>query len=600
MRFYFDVETMEKHEDGKWYPVLDTRKFVMGGIRGQGKSEIYYDKEQMKERMLLITKNNKKYKKTTVFYAHNAKYDWYALFTKEIIAGEFKRIKKDPLICEHIPSGMKIICTMNFMKEKLSEIGEKLGMPKGQLKESYADLKECEEYLHRDTEIIEKLVEYIIAQGKKLGITIKTPYTASQIAVAYYLHWITKVERSAYDILELRGREGYHFVRTKYDDFIRKAYKGGNNIAYQTGIFEELTEYDQNAQYPYTLSQMEIPNLRQERKLKNPLKYINKKDFLNNYIGVCKAKVDTYEHKGTGVLSINFKGYQIIPTEGELQGYWTISELRKAEEEGYNIIKIEEAVYYPKSNKNPFTNYFKTLYKMRKQEPETELFIKLLMNGLIGKFGQKYNEVDEIIDTADKTNQYKLEGYTVKGELLNKLVFEKKGKTIIPNFGCIMIATECLAQAKVQMYDYLNMIPKKDLIYHDTDNVVCKGDHKQEFQPYLGLGMGQFKIKRDKKKGEIIKEKVYEIDKEYKISGLGKAQIKEITDKGLDLFEEIREGRTNSNKMIGLDEAMKMGRIESIGTFENYTYSISEQTKRTIELPYIIQDDKWEENETLK
>lgn len=588
MKIYIDIETYKWDEEKKGYkPIKNTNEFLIGAIGTSKGIEFYENKEEMKQRIIEIATKNHKNKKKTYVYAHSAIYDSIGLFKKELINGNIKMIRESNLLATKDEIGLAIIDTKNFSNKKLKEIGHIIGTEKMEMPGNPKSVTEIIPYLRRDIEVLKGFVEYIENTLKQIGIRPKALWTTPQIAMNAFLTKMSR-DKKAYKILKFKGKEGMQIIPTKYDEFLRKAYRLGRTQAFKIGEEKGVTYIDQNRQFPYALGRMEVPNLREERHLKNPLKWLKQDFFLNNYCGVCKATLDLNEYEGIGMLPIEYEGYEgYYPKKGIINGYWTIMEIREAIKEGYKLIDIEEAVFYPICNDNVFKGYMKDLYDIEMKDPKKKFLIKMLMNGLIGKFGQKITDYEEIMDTRDKLQEMNAKGFKATGEIENKFIYKRAKESRIPYYGNVMLALSCTAKARIDMYYELKKIDEEDLIYSDTDSIMMKNWNKYKDRFEIGSNMGEFKIVRNESKDNneiidkeciIVKEKIYDIDGMKKISGLSKTDINEETVNIL-----YHGGTVTHEKMYSITEAKMLGKPEIAGTFRKMEYGKKGKAKIEIE-----------------
>lgn len=587
--YFYDTETYVKNEEtGELEPQRNCNAFTIGCLSVKGKKELFYNKEEMRKRMLEIARKEAKEGRRTYYYAHYGFYDFLAVFKQDLLKGEIRLIREQPIIAEYEKERIQFLDTSALMNMRLAEAGEKLGIKKLEMPKEIRSAMELIPYVKRDVEITETILEYIRESMKKLGVNVRSIWTMPQLAMNYFIKWLEDY-KEGYDIYEIRIVDGLQrgaIVATKHHDFIKRAYRLGRCEAFQIGKWKKATLIDQNRQFPYAMTQMKVPNLRKEMYIKEPLKYMAKERLFSNYVGVAKCKI-RFKVKDIGLLAARHKDYRLInPKKGTITGHWTISEIKEATttyKDEYELLEIYEAVIYPISKKNPFKSYMKHLYEIEKREPEMKVITKILMNGLTGKFASTIRDEDIKFDYRNLDKEYKKKGYGIAGEIDNKFIYRKKLETKIPPNAHIMISTELTAISRIIMTKELLKIPKEDRLYTDTDSIIFKGKHINKFK--IGNEMGEFKIEKDEdgelidKKCEIIQEKAYKIGKRTVMAGLSKSQITE------NLFEDIIEGKIKNYKMIGLKQALITGELSKIGEFEERTFKITDKKKLEIELP---------------
>ena len=208
-----------------------------------------------------------------------------------------------------------------------------------------------------------------------------------------------------------------------------------------------------------------------------------------------------------------------------------------------------------------FTDYVTDFYEMKKTatDPSVRLIMKLLLNGLYGKFGVKTRSTethimdkkafDEIIVENDvvsytelANNNYLVEYTTIKSEsrcITDKLYFasvdraNNKNNRIKSSVG---IASAITAYARIKAHK-IKMLDPENLYYSDTDSFVFKNKLDAI---YLGPDLGQLKLVHVVTKGIFAAEKCYKLETPtttvMKFKGVPKSAIKE------EFYESLYHG----------------------------------------------------------
>jgi hypothetical protein len=238
------------------------------------------------------------------------------------------------------------------------------------------------------------------------------------------------------------------------------------------------------------------------------------------------SKVDVFVPLDTEYPVLPFRtpeGKVLFPT-GKFTGWYTHIELREAMENGVVITKVHKTHYYTETC-TPFKEYVNDLYNIRKEYKANnnpmEYVVKICMNSLYGKFGQKF---------IDKDNWQHESTVTLK-DITESSVVDRQGsfirlvKSSKPSAFCIPIwASYVTAYGRIKLH---KAIKQTKPVYCDTDSLITKETLPES------LELGDLKLEMTIKEGYIVRPKFYamlqdEVDKdgkhiEYvKIKGLGK------------------------------------------------------------------------------
>ena len=176
-----------------------------------------------------------------------------------------------------------------------------------------------------------------------------------------------------------------------------KGYYGGRTEAFSRGITGECYYYDFNSMYPAAMLN-EFPD---PSTLK--IDYHNI-DRVRHFEGISHVRVFCPDMKYP-VLPFRNGTKTIFPT-GTFTGYYCHNELRYAVEQGYVIMDVYKSYYFLRTTPI-FRNYVTDLYELRKKmklaNDPMEVTVKLLMNGLYGKFAQSFIGMDDWVHKSQVT-----------------------------------------------------------------------------------------------------------------------------------------------------------------------------------------------------
>ena len=240
-----------------------------------------------------------------------------------------------------------------------------------------------------------------------------------------------------------------------------KAYYGANCHAYARGTFRKVNNYDVNSLYPFVMCN-EYPDPNFQR-----LTYQNTDLYIWKYHGCSDITISIPYSENKPLLPFHIENKTLFPV-GEIRGWYTHVEIRKAIELGYTLKKVHKTIYY-KESMFPFREMMLDLWDLRneykKNNSPMESVVKLLMNNLYGKTGQKFDAMEEWlpIDQFEYKELIKMDFI----EKVGNFIRIKKNNDPAPY--CIPIwASYTTAYGRMVLYDY---IKRCDPLYVDTDSL---------------------------------------------------------------------------------------------------------------------------------
>lgn len=580
--YSLDTETYEE-KDGELSPILDTRKFKVGELlREDGRSWTFEDAEEMYQFILQTGKENAVKGRRTNIYGHNTEYDWYAIAKSHLLDNP------DPVIMYHpfyakLPNKISILDTMAFYRCSLAEAAKSVNLKKMEMPKNPKTIKEIKPYLHNDCVITLELMKALKRGLEQLGFRPRRMITAGQLAMTNFLTYLVTTKQTKGLMHYNKETKINEIIKSPNAKLTRRAFKGGNNTAYQLGYFPATTLIDMNAMYPYSMSTMQLPNLKTERLIEQPSTQALTR-IMEMYTGTARCTV-TAPDIAFGLLSINYEGMQYQPTNRKLTADWTLPELQLAIQEGYIIEECEYVIIYEKLLDNPFKQYYQNLYELRKSSnTEQALAIKLIMNNLYGKFAQNRTNKERISCHRSEAPQKRAEGYEVIAAINETYVMQRTSGEYSPTYTNPIISALTTATARIKLWQTMMKIPYDMVLYCDTDSILFKGNTQTIQQLDYGKDMGQWKVQATGP-ARIVKEKTYYIADTLHASGLPK---RELTKAALDNQQPV-----NYQRMISLPDALQRNRIDLIGSFENVSMDMTSKSKMNNKLPeHIVEELK--------
>lgn len=503
--FGFDIETANNNTE-----------FVMASIVGKNYEEVFYTQQDFISKIktderfrncymiatnlefdlmgVFFTKEERKYIKT-LFRGSRILVASTYFYNNQFHTSPYTNTKSK----KSLPK-LTFLDTFNYAHLSVKKLGEIIGLSKletpsfiGQHPQTEKEWDILREYNLRDSRITYEFMEFFIKGIEKLGGTFKN--TMASIAMSLFRTIDQKQE----------------YFQQSTEDMIKQleTYYGGRTEAFVRGVVENVNYYDVNSEYPFVMKEYEYPD-------PNTLR-VNKKNttyYIENYEGC--ALVD---------IQLPYQDYPLIPHRkengrvlfpyGRIRGRYTNIELRQALQEGAIIHAVYENHWYKKTCR-PFVTYVERLYALRstykKEGSNMQLLVKLLLNSLYGKFGQKF---------LNKDNWTHENTVTLK-QLQNATSVDRKGDYIRlthdsqPAIFCIPIwASYISAYGRIHI---TKLARKYNALYMDTDSIITKDTIEESNE------LGGLKLEMSIKQAIIVRPKFYAIlcdDKEeVKIKGL--------------------------------------------------------------------------------
>jgi len=523
----FDIETYDNN-----------KKFLLGTIYDGCNFKVFQDKK------LLVEEFKKDKYKNSYIAATNLQFDFMATFFSEKDINKFRFLwrgsdliyaksyiinKSFSPMYQKGKSGLIFIDTFNYAQLSVDKIGQILKLPKihkpyflGQKPKTKQQLQQLIDYNKRDAELSQKFIVFLFDSFVKLGATPKIT--------------IASTSMNLYKSKFLKQDYFRHSIGLLLQQF--EAYYGGNCHAYARGKIKNYYHYDFNSLYPSVMMN-EYPNPNFVRTNK-----IDTVKYLDSFDGITKATV-YIDYIYYPLLPYRMADKLIFPY-GTFTGWFTNAELRKAVDLGYVIKKVHKSIYF-KENCLPFYEYVKELYDLRlkyqTEDSPMQLIVKLLMNSLYGKFGQKFVNRENLLPfnlTLKELHQYDY------FERIGNFIRVRKSVSRPAAF-CIPIwALYTTAYGRLKLYDY---IKKSDAIYVDTDSLITKKEFVSSNQ------LGKLKLETTIKNGIIIKPKFYMINNKVRVKGVG---FKVSTNKFMQL---LHNPKVTYEKFMKFRESIRRGFI---------------------------------------
>lgn len=588
--YSLDTETYKyDRKEGVYRPVLNTHEFTIGCVINEKEErKLFTTREFMRQHIKDECAKKNKHGKRTFWYAHNHEYDWYAIWKGDLLNKDIKYICYNPFIAIYKEKNY-FLDTMAFYRMSLETLGTILGYKKLEMPKEIKEIKQLVDYVERDTEIVMKAIKELKKKINKLGFNPRKLLTAGQLAMTSFLTYCRRegidkeFTETIYTGINKNGKKTFkrQIIKSKYAKQVREAFRGGMNICFQIGKFEWVKLIDANGEYAKMMTIMDFPDLSTETyNEKTEIGMLIK--YIANQIGVARVKIKAPK-TDRPFLPVRFTRYTVYEGNKILRGTWTFRELEEAIELGYEIIECEWSIRWKKAKMNPLKNFIEHLYEMEKkcETIDEKKPIKLIRNNLYGKFSQYKKNKDYVTIPRHKVREYVEKGYEPVSTMEDKYICAKEEGEYDPSYVNPIISAMITAEARIFLYKEMLKVPKEDLIYCDTDSIAFKGNHLDKFK--VGKELGEWKLEAEGE-AKFLGEKRYYIKDKAKCSGLMKREIsKEIIE---------REENVQTKRMIGLLTGITKGRMEEVGTFEEYVQEMKPHNKLMLITPEIIDEVK--------
>jgi len=560
----------------------EDNKLIVASIIGTNRhGNLYHKNFYNSEDLIKEIKTNVLFKNSYI-YCNNLSFDFWSVFFTQEDRRQFKILPRgsDMLMAETYYIGneftiikkikdrknnstrasLTFLDTMNFTTKTIEELGKEINLPRlcgdiqwcdSDIYDEPATLEDLTDVNEQDALICLKFMESFNTIVQELGATPKITIAATTMSCYRNKYVSYEIYQPSKEILR--------------EDLF--AYYGGRTECFKRGTFYGVYKYDINSLYPAVMEYEEFPDPNSRR--------TNRKDtidYIENYHGYADVTIEIPGMK-VGPLPYKLDDKLTFPT-GTIDGYWNNIELREALKLGCKITKVRKNVWYTRTMR-PFKKYIQTLYALRLHYKELgndvyQFIIKIMMNSFYGKFGQKFDDVNGLMQTTEMTKElYK----TFKQVIILNDEFFRVIEDQEPRLHCIPIwASYVTSYARIRLNELLiNHNP----IYCDTDSIFTKD--KLETSSLLG----GLKLEEYITEGITVSAKMYatkHIDKgdiieDIKIKGLGIGMT-------FERFKQLaNEPRVDYMKVLKLKESFQFGLAPNDSVLTHKTFEL-EDTKR--------------------
>jgi len=405
---------------------------------------------------------------TTWVIGHNLYFDFQALgFYEWIGYSDYEEdfIYDKGLVFLHFLSRgsahLKLVSSTNYFDFSLRQLGDLVGLQKYDI--SFAEASDdllCI-YCFRDVEILyEALMQYM--EFCRLHDTGRFGYTKASQAFNAFRHRF--MEHKVY----------IHHVE-KVVELERAAYFGGRTECWQLGEIGggEKTFLDVNSMYPYVMEKHRYPTKLifyfEGDECEQAVPYLNRTSCVAEV--TLSTPIPMYAMRREDKLIFPVGTFRTFLCTGGLQRAFQYGHLLKI-----HRIAIYDCDYIFKS----YVQYFyplKVRYKREGNEIYTRI-VKLFLNSLYGKFGQKQPIMETYLDpeagppkstmcidleTGEKWLEYRAFGHT------HRQIGEKNGEKSL-----VAVAAHVTEYSRLALWDMCAAVGVERVYYMDTDSIVVQ------------------------------------------------------------------------------------------------------------------------------
>ena len=427
---------------------------------------------------------------------------------------DYENLIDDPKYEHEKRKTIQILDTVNWFKVSLRKLGEQIGDYKLDFP-SYEDpIEKWIIYCKQDVNVLRKTYENWINFLKENNLGTFSETLAKQALTAFKYRFLKhKVIIHCNKDAVAMERQAYYGGRTECY-FIGKESKG------------KYYKFDVNSMYPYVMRNNVFPAKLQGVRHIDLNKTV--KGSSKNIVRIALCNIDTKKN----CIPYRYNKRLCFPV-GTMQCHLCEPEIQLAEKMGAKV-EILKVAYYEATPLFQF--WVDECYALRRKFKEEsnniyQFCIKILMNSLYGKMGQKTPVWKEVFDDGTNDNWIKTfidaeSGKTRHIKCISGKWFEQFGEEEgFDSF--VAIAAFVTSYARVYLYEILEMAGHENCYYMDTDSVIVNEDGKERLTSLLDESeLGKLKIEKTDDTVEIYNLKDYVFGGETVLKGVSKNSVK--------------------------------------------------------------------------
>jgi hypothetical protein len=435
-------------------------------------------------------------KTRTYVIAHNMAYDYTILKLDTYLSSRQLEIKMRAIDTVFLvrAGNLMLISSTNFYRQSLEKLGEIFGLQKFDKPDFMKTTDEVlMPYCIRDTELLSLIMRQHIDFIHDRDLGCFRPTIAGQ-AMQTYRHRFMDSRLLVHDNLPILAME-------------MDSYRGGRCEVFRFGNFENITCLDINSMYPHVMHDMKFPTSLVSGKVLENVEIETLEEALeSDYFVMGNLTVDIKEP----FLGMRLNDRLTFPI-GTVRRTITSPEIEYilANPEVGEIRHINSMVSY--HQENIFKNYVDYFYSYRKSctNKAEEEMVKVLLNSLYGKFGQRNSSDTKMItDSVVKTmyldmmkvsrTHVILSGINERYVRLGDEVYHITGGDMEPAKDSMpIIASAVTSYARILLYDLMRKAGRENVYYCDTDSLFLNPTGAENLKDLISpTELGKLKIEK--------------------------------------------------------------------------------------------------------
>lgn len=591
---FFDTETREEINESSGSLFGLPKERILNLKMGWG---VYWDRETDYREEKFFTTYEDFWRwaddlpvKDIMVFAHNTGFDMKVTNGYKVLLGERKygirsfyikdaiyKLEVEKVVAAEKPykKKIRIYDTMNFVGMKLEALGKSVGLEKGKVDFGSVSAEELKAYCLNDVLIIEKFIRGLVKFLEEYDLS-KLTSTGASLAFNIFRH-------KFYDPHDIPFMIHANPAAVRLE---RASYHGGITDCFSVGKMKgDFLKVDINSMYPWVMREFDVPTKKifyESGDMTRLMEY-HLKQFMegkNHYLGIARCDIELPEEHAYILVKYERKKEKKCGfVKGRFTAALTWPELAFVKKHG-KILNCSELCLY--EHHNMFRSYVDFFYGIRlkakkEKNPMLDLFGKLCMNKLYGKFGQRRCGFERM-----KTRRYEDGLYVKKGEdyfhfaddaegyeerifhteegserylWMGKDVMEVSRSEENSFDSFVAVASYVTAYARMRLVDLILKVGREKCHYCDTDSLILDSDGETRIKDDLhDTELGKLKVEGKAADIEIWRPKYYRFGDEFKCKGMRKNSRKIWEDEDrIIVVQDQFEGFNSSIKKDSLD-----------------------------------------------
>lgn len=473
--------------------------FVLGQLYHEtwGEARVYYSVHSFVTD--LMRSLDAKSLRNTIWYAHNAEYDWRYLISaisalgfnmspKERAAGKFFEIEILSAT-EKTPKGKWKRITR--LRDSMAVFPRSL---KDFTKNFAPNMEKKDIGLGSGVRFdINNPIHMKYAKNDVVALVAGLKRFDELIFENFSVHLAATTSSTAYEAwLRFAPEDEYHDRQPdKIEAFFRKCYHGGlvglNSLCGHEYLIVET--FDINSSYPASM-RLGVPKGKARRTFER----------MNGFPGFYRATANVPLDAILPIVPFRSSKGQLAWQVGIFETFLSSIEIEYAETLGVTF-EVHEGYYFPEGITNCFSEFIDVCERLRTEfkGSATEEVVKLMQNSLYGRFGMRLEGRECVIDHEGMPDDF----LPVYNPANNETVPDAYYKDIIRSTSYMLphYSAWITAHSRILIDRATTLAGRENVLYRDTDSVHTVGDPGNLF-PMCGKIYGQ--LKREKPKFNVI------------------------------------------------------------------------------------------------